>query len=469
MADHDITALVLRESRAEWTRLESRKGRFEKTGHEAVDLARPEGAEDWSDPEALAVLKPALAIDARDRLGISIGTDQALLRVADLPSVDREELLGMAELQVDKIAPFPSDQMYMGIEVLSATDDTSRVLIGAAPQSRVDRVGHVLNGLGFQPVRADVDVLGWWRLLKDGGHVRENGAEIILVLDGTGIEFVFVSDGQPLLLRALDASLDPAREADAPDLVDEIEYTLTTLEGQWGRIDGGSVQIWHAGRALEAFRSALAARGFSVELHDLDGLPPLSEGIARRMADGEHAALDLAPASWKLQRQAKGLQKIAIKAGAIVLGVWAVLMAAVLLLAGGQRGALARTQGNFDRLRQEVDEVRALQSQVEALEAYGDRSFSGLECLREVSELLPPGVDLTSFSYTKFGELGLRGEAAAADPIVTFIDRLEQSEMFVEVRTEGVTSQMRNNQARSLFRVTAILPGGEDEDAEGGS
>lgn len=467
MADHDITALVLRETRAEWTRLEERKGRFEMTGQQSVDLALPEGTEDWSEPEALAVLKAALAISPQDRLCLSVSTDQVLLRVVDFPTVDTEELQGMAELQVDKVAPFPTDQMYMSIEVLAQTEDTTRMLIAAVPHSRADRLGAQLHGVGLHPVHVDVDVLGWWRLIKDGNFLRETGVEMLMIADGPSIEFVYLQEGVPLMFRALDSDLNPYQAGDANELVDELDFTLTTLEGQWGRLATGPIQIWHRGEFPQPLQDALEAKSFMVERHTLDELPPLSEGIGRRAGGGE-TTLNLAPDAWRLQRQAKALQKIGIKVAAVILSVWAVAIAAILLVAGNQRSALTKTQDNFDRLREEVETVRALEGQVKALQAYGNRQDSALECLREVSELLPPGVDLTSFSYRKLGELSLRGEAQNSDPIYTFFARMEQSQLFVEVRPEGVTSQIRNNQPRSLFRITGVLPGGEKVE-EGGS
>ena len=72
--------------------------------------------------------------------------------------------------------------------------------------------------------------------------------------------------------------------------------------------------------------------------------------------------------------------------------------------------------------------------------------------------VLPPGVELSSFTYRKGRTVSLRGESANVTPIYDYIEALEQSPLFIEVKPEGVT-QAPGGRRNPEFRLTARMPG----------
>jgi Tfp pilus assembly protein PilN len=87
-----------------------------------------------------------------------------------------------------------------------------------------------------------------------------------------------------------------------------------------------------------------------------------------------------------------------------------------------------------------------------------DRSFSGLECLREVSDRLPPGITLKSFNYHKNKNLEMSGEADEYALIADFKKDLERSKLFV---SSELTRTRRTRDGKEEFKVICTLPGGE--------
>lgn len=463
MSDDSLTALVLRENYAEWTSLQRRKHRMEIVQQKSVEIQLPEGVEDHHSQEAASHLKTLLPV-VKGRLGIAIPANRVLMRVAELPSTDREELEGMAELQVDKFSPFPSDQMSFSVEVLAQREDSSRVLIAAVQHAYIDTLGEFLLMTGMYPQSVDVDVLGWWSLLKSAGRVAQEGQEVLVINDGECAQLFVIRDGVPIVIRAMDAALDPHSETAAEEISDEVEYTLMTLEGTWGAIDTSLITIWARGSvAAELVESLSSVSGVDVKTGNLDDLPPLSEGLSQRMASTETDCMDLAPASWKQSIQSRKYQRQAVTIAATAFGLWALLMGGLWFWSSYQKSALADAQNEILRLQNEVTEVRELRSQVESLKQYADRQFSGLECLLEISTLLPASVDISSFTYNKESQVNLRGEADTDRPINDFIGSLEKSALFTSVRTEAINTRTRNGQTRSLFRVIMMLPTTEEE------
>lgn len=451
MSDEITTALVVQATRIEWTSLRRRRGQIEVAEQESVAL-EAEG------PARTAALKAALA-RIKGRLATALPTDQTLLRVVRLPTTDVAEIREMAELQVDKFSPFPADQMAVSQEVLAQQENSAQVLIAACRREHVDRCGAELQTAGRLPREIDVTVLGWWRLLKQNGEVPESGASLLLIVEERATELIVARDGAPAVIRSLDApsASDPA--SSARDIAEEINYSLTALESEWGAPAPTVLHVWRRRELPGVFIDALrAACEPTIEPHLLDTLPPLSEGLAWRAIERGPHMLDLAPAEWKATLASRRLQRNLATAGGAFVLVWLLAVGALIAGLQIQKRRLADARAKLAELREPARAVEQLKEQVRSLERYLDPAFSALECMREISERLPPGVDLTAFTYKKYGQIALRGEADQSDPIYDFFQSLEQSQLFPAVKPEGVTQQQRGGRTRSQFKLTIDLP-----------
>lgn len=451
MSDDITTALVLQAKRIEWTSLRRRKGQIEVAEQESVAL-EAEG------PARAAALKAALA-RVKGRLATALPTDQTLLRVVKLPTTDVAEIREMAELQVDKFSPFPTDQMAVSQEVLAQQENSAQVLIAACRREHVEHCGEELQAAGQLPREIDVTVLGWWRLLKQNREVPESGATLLLIVEERSTELIVARDGTPAVIRSLGAPSASDPESSARDIAEEINYSLTALETEWGMPAPTVLHVWRHRELPGAFIDALrAACEPALEPHLLDTLPPLSEGLARRAIERGPHMLDFAPAEWKATLASRRLQRNLATAGGVFVLVWLLAVGALVAGLQIQKRRLADARSQLAALREPARAVDQLKEQVRSLERYLDPTFSALECLREISERLPPGVDLTALTYKKYGQIALRGEADQSDPIYDFFQSLEQTQLFPAVKPEGVTQQQRGGRTKSQFKLTIELP-----------
>ncbi len=459
MSDDLITALVVRRGSLSWTTLQRKKNRLEVTEDRTVAFDLPAGVTDLQAPEVVERLKP-LCASIKGRISLALPTASVLMRVVRLPTLELGEIRDMAALQVDKFSPFPVDQMRVGQEVLAQHEGASRVAIAAVPVDTVQRLGAVTQAAGLFPREVDIEILGWWRLLKQEGHIPDTGRHLLLIVELSGTELVVVQDGIPVLMRALGDRVEHTPDEAAAEVAEELNYTLTTLEAEWGSGGVHAVQVWQRREVPAEFMIRLRAEcPLEVETHPLDQLPSLTEGLARRAAERGPHLVDLAPPEWRAALESRKLKHGLLAASAAVVVVWLLLLLAV---AGGmvlERRRLAALEADVAALKEPASEVEQMKDQVRSLERYATRSHSGLECLREITAVLPEGLELTAFTYKKYAEVNLRGEADASGPIYDFFQALEKSGLFTEVKPEGVTQQSRGGRMRSQFRVTLVLPG----------
>jgi Tfp pilus assembly protein PilN len=181
--------------------------------------------------------------------------------------------------------------------------------------------------------------------------------------------------------------------------------------------------------------------------------------VARRTTKTD--ALDLVPADWRRAAAARLAKRRLLRVSAAVAAVWLLGISCFAGYYAWHSGGLNKLEQRASDLEEPAAQVRRLEQRVRALEQYTDRTFSVLECLREVSEKLPRGLELTSFSFKKNRDVQIRGFAVSTDktPVLDFIDALEKSGLFESVTDQQVTLQTKDRQRRAAFKITAILPG----------
>lgn len=454
------TAVLLLDNELEWTTLRLRKGEQEQVDQQRVTL---EG--DASDEVSRsAQIKSAMG-GIKGTLTAVLPTDKVLLRVVDLPSTDAEELAGMVELQVDKFSPFPVEHMAVSYEVLRVQGEDSRVLIAACKRDLVESLGDLFEAVGRRPDRIDVAAAGWWHHVQALEGQQAEGRHGMLLLDASGSELVIAQNDVPLLVRSLGMQADASNEEFYRELAEEAGYTLTSLESEWGLHAALDLTVWHHGAAPQLLIDLLQQEsGVAVLARSLDDMPPLSSGIAARSVlahDDEQPMLDLSLDEWKAEATSRKGQRKLLVLVASLLAIWLVGMVAVFAVSRLGRSQVERLRSEVASLEEPAEDVMVLRRRVNSMEQYADRTHSALEILREVAEMLPDGVELTSFSYRKADQVNIRGESPRVEPIYDFLEELERSPLFIEARSEGIT-QAPGGRRNPDFRLTARLPGDEE-------
>lgn len=468
MASSWITGVCVQPNRLEWTVLRRVKESWVISDRGSADGLPAEGG---AVGLSSAAIKPHLK-RFKGQISVSLPTGRALLRVALLPSVDAAELRGMAELQTDKFSPFPVETVAAGAEVLEASETSSLVALAVVRREDVETVGRMFQEAGAPPPDVvDVEALGWWRGAKLSGKLPAHGSQIVLRMTAVGVDLAMVRDGAPLVFRALPAP-PPAGEAAARtgwmgECVEEVADTLTAVETEWGGAGAPTLHVFHeAGLPLdcaETLQKALDLESWFP--HALEELPTASEGVAWRLAEpARPLAMDLAPEVWRTADTERRLRRKLLRSATVFLAVWLLALGIFWTVLNMQRGRMARMRTQVEDMEGPALEIRRLRAKVLEFSQYAIRTHSALECLRTVSETVPAGVDLTSFVYRKGASLSLRGEADAPDLVYGFIQALEKTELFPEVKSEGISTRNTSQGTKSQFSVTIVLP----EAREGG-
>jgi len=389
---------------------------------------------------------------------IGIPASWVLLRIAELPSGSPEELASMAELQVDKFSPFPADESAISYELLADHEGRSRLLLSAIRTDTIDQLAGGLQAAGVKPKWVDINLLGWWQLLKDSGKVHQTGSQVFLILEDSACDIIVSTAGVPVAMRSLSGMEDlPPEEVDE-EIARETIFTLSSLNLDPNGSHLAEISLWHPGEPPTALLQRFS-ESFSVVVrpHSLSTLPSLAEGLLRRAESRTASTMNLAPKAWQETETARRTRRRIIASSLLVAGIWLFGMA---ILFGGiqiQKQQLSSMENELVELKGPSEKVRAIRDRTQDLLKYMDRSRSGLECLREISDRLPPGIELKSFIYYKNKTLEMSGQAETYSLIADFKKDLEKSELFSATELP----RTRHIPQGEEFKIVCTIPGGE--------
>ncbi|MFO7871049.1 MAG: pilus assembly protein PilM [Kiritimatiellia bacterium] len=389
---------------------------------------------------------------------LSVPTDQVLLRVLDLPAAEDEELPGMAELQVDKFSPFPVENMVVSHEVLSEGGGTRPVLIAALRRKALAALGNVLAAAGIVPVRVDAELMGRLHFLRESGELKNQGRQVVLIAGDHAVETAVLDGGIPVILSSFTREADMETEQLAKEAEGELTRSLMSVELKFGAADTCTVYA-RSGDELKGALSARVSEALSceVDLKPMEDFPSPSESVVRRHTASSRL-LDLGPGEWSRERVSRAFKRRLMTWAAAAAGVW---LAGVGLFAGGLQYRKFQVQGlqkKSEKWKKEAMDVRKKRARVNAIRAYMDWRHSALECLREISRALPPGVELSSYSYTKGENVKISGQSSDVDSVYTFKSGLDDSEIFLVSRLHG--PRWSRSIRKHIFDVEMTLPEG---------
>lgn len=461
MAKSEVIALVA-ESRTLRGVCYSARGRegWTRTGGGEWPIETPmlpipgaEGAENQasvveSDKPLARALRDAKAALGARQVVVALPLSRLLVRILKLPVEVKDELLDAVTLQMDKLSPFPGEELSVGCEVLSEGDDHVWVFAAAMPTAVSDELGNALNVARLQVVRTDVSALGWFRSLCGPLQLAQPGRRVVLMDSDGGWDLLVIDHGFPVLARGLGA------DGDSGALARDVMLSLFNAELEAGHAAVSEVLVVSSNKpASEWLASLEEALGVPVRHCPLSNPDGGVEGVAVRT--GEGASLDLTPRIWRDAVRESQIRKRVLTGVAVATAVWAVFMGVLF------SGPLVYKQMT-DRVRaasrahaKAYKQVSDMRARVNLVLSYMDRTYSPLEMLRMAAGYLPQGITMTGFNYRRDDGVKITGEADLPTLVYDFKNAVTEDPLFEGVSLTGPSA----SKGKHKFDVDAKFKG----------
>ncbi|MCC5846214.1 MAG: hypothetical protein JJU05_18350 [Verrucomicrobia bacterium] len=397
---------------------------------------------------------------SRSRTGeahVVLPAKECLIQVADVPSVDAEELEGMMALRAEDVSPFPMDRTHWGWEVVSQSESESRVLFVLTGHRLLDALHEEGAEQQVVPHRVDVDVLAWWSLIAEADKREDAVSRLVLVVEADQ-SFLFALEAGVL---AAVVSLGDPYDCDVEVYLEELDMALAAIEAERGALSFAELTVWEHGDTAEGVDVSVFKEHLSipVAVKSLESLPPLTSGVEKRAELSKSKALvDLAPAVWKEEERARALRQRVLKSAVAVGLVWVLLVASFSGYVWSQGRSLAGLEAEIAGQEGAVRDVQRLSDRVRSLSQFTDRSTSALEILRMLAEASPGTGRLLirDLQYRKDQGVTVSGEASG--DFFVFQEMLSESPV---LRVE--TFETREVRGQTEFRLASVWRWREEE------
>jgi hypothetical protein len=198
--------------------------------------------------------------------------------------------------------------------------------------------------------------------------------------------------------------------------------------------------------------------GKTIQPHSISDMPALSVGLIERFISPQ-TTLNFIPASWIEQQKQRVIHKRFLKYTTIMAIIWLLLFALFFTIYSVRNAHLNRLLTEANEIAPAAKIAKENSEKLKALQLYTDRSQSSLECLRELTLLLPAGdIEFTSYNYSKSKGVTLRGTAINDDIVYEFFKKLASSPLFDELKNQSVNTRSSKGIQRAVFSVSLNLP-----------
>ena len=330
-----------------------------------------------------------------------------------------------------------------GIETVAETDRELVTMFAALPEAAAADIGDALDEAKVRVVRTDVTALGWIRNLWSRIGTSDSSRRVVLMDIDDGWDIVVLDDCAPSLLRGLGRIPDPS------ELCREVTLSLLQIGAN---VEISEIVVFSKREVDPAVKERLGAFGpVRVERVDEADANWGVDGVARRTIEG--ATLDITPADWcELREETRFKRRLTMFLSVAAAG-WALVMA---VLFGGPfvYDQLAERQKTVCKHHaKSYREVREMRDKVKLVQQYSDHARGTLEMLKAVSDRMPEGVTLTSFSYKRGEKLSLVGEADQPTAVYDFKNALTKA----VIVTEGAQPEEdKEDEGEKLFAEVAL-------------
>jgi hypothetical protein len=316
-----------------------------------------------------------------------------------LPTIDRDEFMEMARIQIEKAMPYSPEEMTTGSEIISQTEEESVISAVAVHNEQLSELAAPLLSLGLIPSQVTV-----YAAQRAATHTPVSSA-LLIYRECEAIVCAIAEEGKLSFTRTLDA-VDPLQlQRDLPQLA--LSAELQGINTSFPKI--------LLDESLYGLRDTVEGIfATNVELIAVE-VPPADTG------------LNLLPESWR-QRRAQVVRrgewrKRIIWASGAYAALLLLFLACLLIL----RLEIGRLGRKIERDAPRTEFVKMTDARWRALAPAIDPRYYPIEVMQHLSESLPSAdVRITKFDQSA-RQLSVEGEANSAALAYQFADKVKKN------------------------------------------
>lgn len=407
----------------------------------------------------------------------------ATIRILELPSLDKNEIANMVELQVAKQTPYSNEEVISSFKILGSADKEgyTKVMLGIVRKNIIEERLKL-----FQEAGMDVKFIGLSSEMISNlcqysskfKQVFSKEAVIGLVdMDSNFTDFVFISKNGMVFTRSIFIGLEnvyaePSTWKDK--FIVQLKNSIDIYRQQGLNRDVDKIVI---SKSLEENTSLAAVLKtvfpVPVEVFDFMNVISVSEGISEvsrvhsrnisllsclgTLLLRKEPELNFLPREMQIERKLETKTKKLTLAGVLLLS-FLMLLSAVFAEKIYNKTRLANVlKQEVSRTDKEAADIEKMKLRMEIIRKHSDKRCSPLNGLQELYEVIPDKIYLSSLSYNNGKEIILTGTSETMSDVFQFASTIENLKYFEKVKTNYVAKKRKEGVEVVYFELGCAI------------
>jgi len=416
-----------------------------------------------------------------DYLIISMPSQFATIRNPEFPSLDPEEIRDMVELQIGKQTPYSTNEIVSDYQVVyTSPDGYSRVMLAIVHIDIVNKAFRILEKSGLKPARIALSsegALNWCRISYQEKKA-EDEAYLLVDIDYIGSNFIVVLNNKIIFDRNISLGFSQSVEDMdkwQKELIEEINRSIYAYQNEMVNKDISKIVIGGSERVTVKLNDNLLRESFNLPVEivgQFKNIPATKETLDLYGGDLKDISLssliglafiygkehiNLLPHEIKLERTMKKRARDLYLLG-ILLALILIASSSVFLEKFYNRERyLSQLKQKMVSIKDEASDLDLMKQKMRIIESRSDAKGSALNLLYESYNVISPDMYLLSVSFDGRHILTLRGSSTVMAEVFKFVNELEKSEYFANVKTKYVSKSIVEGEETAEFEIICPL------------
>ena len=409
---------------------------------------------------------------------VTIPAHLVITKNIEIPSTDPREIMAIVNLQASRHTPYSREEIIVDyIHVGTYKQTYSRILLLIASREVikrqfliVEKAGFKCAGVLFAPVAiaAAMD-----KFLKLSSHDVPIGS---LHVDENSTDFMIIFKDKPVFIRSIPVGTQhffEEKERYHLRFVDEVRGSLEAYESESIGKTPHMLVLTGAVEATEGLDTMLAETA-RVPVHAVPYCRAaiFPDEIAQKIASVRHLSflnviasttavpppkVSLIPEEIRMRKNIEERGRELIKTGIFILSIALVLSMIFISKIYIKSLFLQNLKTKYAAIGEEAAKLEKSFGRATTVANYLSTRGYSLEVLADLATLAPYDLALADIRYDAQGKFSLGGTADSMSVVFAFVDKLEKSSYFKDVKTKYTTKRKAGKRDLVDFEIVATL------------
>jgi len=411
---------------------------------------------------------------------ISLPSVYAAVRNPEFPSTDAGEIKNMVELQMGKHTPYSTSEIVTDYQIVyTSSDGYSRVMLVIVHRDIINRYFRILEKAGLRTDKITLDsegVLNWYRVSYK--NKPENTPFLLIDVNYNTSNLVFILQNRIIYNRVISLGFIQSVEGMDKwhkDFIEEVNRSFYAYQNEMINKDITRIVISGSERLTKKLNDNLLKDTFklpieivnqfkntyvakeTLELYGGDLKDVSFSSLAGLAFVYNKDSISLLPQVIRIERSVKRRARSLYALGILMAFILVAISSIFLEKIYNRENYLGKLKNKASSIKPRADELDRMMKEMRMIKIRSDARGSVLNMLYEIYKTISPEIYMSSVSFDGKHSINLRGTSSVMSEVFKFVNDLEKSEYFDNVKTKYVSKNVVEGKEVVEFEIICPL------------